>query len=143
MKPTADSSDSLACCPGLQSGAGTRRLGLPESLRRRSGGSGCRPGIARALSLVALLVLGACQQGGVWANVPRDDSPDGQACRREAEQDPEVRRIARTATSGNLAQDERVREELLAALPRAWRACMTRRGALPPGGVEQLRRTTF
>ena len=97
----------------------------------------------RALPLLVLLALGACQQAGVWANVPRDDSPDGQACRREADQDPEVRRIASTATSGNPAQDERVREELLVALPRAWRACMTRRGALPPGGVEQVRRTTF
>ncbi|BDG74688.1 phosphoribosylamine--glycine ligase [Roseomonas fluvialis] len=99
--------------------------------------------MTRALLMLALLGLGACQQGGVWANVPRDDSPDGQACRREAADDPEVRRISGTATSGNLAQDERVREELLAALPRAWRTCMTRRGALPPGGVEQVRRTTF
>jgi len=96
-----------------------------------------------ALPLLALLALGACQQGGVWANVPRDDSPDGQACRREAEQDPEVRRLASAATSGNIAQDERVRQELLEALPRAWRSCMTRRGALPPGGVEQVRRVTF
>jgi hypothetical protein len=97
----------------------------------------------RALALVGLLALAACQQGGVWANVPRDDSPDGQACRREAADDPEVRRIASAASSGNPAQDERVREQLLAALPRAWRACMTRRGALPPGGVEQVRRVTF
>lgn len=97
----------------------------------------------RLAVLGALLLAGACQQGGVWANVPRDDSPDGQACRREAAEDPEVRRIASAAASGNPAQDERVREELLVALPRAWRACMTRRGALPPGGVEQLRRVTF
>jgi hypothetical protein len=97
----------------------------------------------QAIALLGLLLLGACQQGGAWANVPRDDSPDGQACRREAADDPEVRRIARSAASGNPAQDERVREELLAALPRAWRACMTRRGALPPGGVEQVRRVTF
>jgi hypothetical protein len=99
--------------------------------------------MTRVAGLLALLALGACQQSGVWANVPRDDSPDGQACRREAADDPEVRRIARTAAPGNVAQEERVREQLLAALPRAWRACMTRRGALPPGGVEQVRRTTF
>lgn len=95
------------------------------------------------LALTGLVLLAACQQGGVWANVPRDDSPDGQACRREAEQDPEVRRIASSAAYGNPAHDERVRQEMLAALPRAWRACMTRRGALPPGGVEQVRRVTF
>ncbi len=96
-----------------------------------------------AIALLGLLALGACQQGGVWANVPVDNSPDGQACRREAADDPEVRRISSAGAAGNPAQDERVREELLAALPRAWRACMTRRGALPPGGVEQVRRVTF
>ncbi len=93
---------------------------------------------------VALLGLGACETGGVWANVPTDDTPDGRACRREAERDPEVRRIASQATSsGNVAWDERVRQELLVALPRAWRDCMTRRGAIPAGGVEPVRRTTF
>ncbi|CAH0271954.1 phosphoribosylamine--glycine ligase [Roseomonas sp. CECT 9278] len=97
----------------------------------------------RVLPVLVLLALGACQQGGIWANVPVDNSPDGQACRREAEQDPEVRRIASTAASGNPAHDEVVRQELLAAMPRAWRSCMTRRGALPPGGVEQVRRVTF
>ena len=97
----------------------------------------------RVLALVGLLALGGCVQGGVWANVPGDTSPEAQACRREAAEDPEIRRISATATSGNLAQDERVREELLAALPRAWRTCMVRRGALPSGGVEAVRRTTF
>lgn len=97
----------------------------------------------RVAGLLGIMLLAACEQGGVWANVPVDNSPDGQACRREAEQDPEVRRIASTGTSGNLAHDERVREQLLAALPRAWRTCMVRRGALPSGGVEQVRRVTF
>ncbi|WP_198372205.1 phosphoribosylamine--glycine ligase [Roseomonas rosulenta] len=97
----------------------------------------------RVAALLALVLLAACEQGGVWANVPRDDSPDAQACRREAEQDPEVRRIASSGTSGNATQDERVRAQLLEILPRVWRTCMTRRGALPPGGVEQVRRVTF
>jgi predicted DCC family thiol-disulfide oxidoreductase YuxK len=97
----------------------------------------------RALALVGLLALGGCVQGGVWANVPGDTSPEAQACRREAAQDPEIRRITATATPGNVAQEEQVREQLLAALPRAWRTCMVRRGALPSGGVEQVRRNTF
>lgn len=97
-----------------------------------------------AALLGAMLSLGACQTGGVWADVPTDNTPDGEACRREAERDPEVRRVASSATSsGNEAHNERVRQELLVALPRAWRACMVRRGVIPQGGVEPLRRTTF
>jgi predicted DCC family thiol-disulfide oxidoreductase YuxK len=97
----------------------------------------------RVLALFGLLGLGGCVQGGVWANVPGDTSPEAQACRREAAQDPEIRRITNTVSSGNVAQEEQVREQLLAALPRAWRTCMVRRGALPSGGVEAVRRTTF
>lgn len=93
-----------------------------------------------AVMLALLLSLGACADGGVWANVPRDDSPDGQACRREVANDPEIRRISSAGGTGNIYQDDLVREQLLEALPRAWRTCMTRRGALPPGGVETLRR---
>ncbi|MEO3471311.1 hypothetical protein AAFN86_05525 [Roseomonas sp. CAU 1739] len=92
--------------------------------------------------VAAMLGLGACQQGGVWANVPVDNSPDGQACRVEAENDPEAKRIAASATSGNVGYDEQVRQELLVLLPRLWRACMQRRGAIR-GGVEAVRRSTF
>lgn len=100
-----------------------------------------RGGTAAAL-VAAMIGLGACQQGGVWANVPVDDTPDGQACRVEAENNPEAKRIAATGTSGNVGHDEVVRQELLALLPRLWRACMQRRGAIR-GGVEPVRRTTF
>ena len=97
--------------------------------------------IAAAL-VAAMLGLAGCETGGVWANVPADNSPDGQACRVEAENDPEAKRIAATATSGNLGHDEEVRQELLRVLPRLWRNCMQRRGAIR-GGVEPVRRTTF
>ena len=100
------------------------------------------PGWSAAALIVSVLGLGACSQGGVWANVPTDNSPDGQACRVEAENDPEAKRIAATATSGNVGFDEQVRQELLVLLPRLWRACMNRRGAIR-GGVEPVRRTTF
>ncbi|MBR0649107.1 hypothetical protein GXW78_05495 [Roseomonas terrae] len=95
-----------------------------------------------AALVAAMLTLGACETGGVWANVPADNSPDGLACRVEAENDPEAKRIASTMTSGNAAHDEVVRQELLALLPRLYRACMQRRGAIR-GGVEPVRRTTF
>jgi hypothetical protein len=100
--------------------------------------------MTRSLALLALLALAACQQGGVWSHMPRDDSPDGQACRREVEQDPELRRLAASFTAGaNRAQDDRVRSAMQDALPRARRACMIRRGATPPGGVEPLRRSDW
>jgi len=98
--------------------------------------------MTRPLALLALISLAGCQQGGVFAYVPRDDSPDGQACRQEATQDPELRRLAASFTAGaNPSQDDRVRQELQDAVPRVWRACMVRRGATPPGGVEPLRRS--
>lgn len=100
--------------------------------------------MTRTLALFALIGLAACQQGGVWSHMPRDDSPDGQACRREVEQDPELRRMAASFTWGaNRAQDDRVTREMRDALPQAWRACMTRRGATLPGGVEPVRRSGF
>ena len=100
-----------------------------------------RGGTAAAL-VAAMIGLGACQQGGVWANVPVDATPDGQACRVEAENNPEAKRIAASATSGNPAHDEQVRQELLQLLPRLWRGCMQRRGAIR-GGLEPVRRATF
>ncbi len=100
--------------------------------------------MTRTLALLALIGLAACQQGGVWAHMPRDDSPDGQACRREVERDPELRRMAAAFTGGaNRAQDDRVMREMREAIPQAWRACMTRRGAALPGGVEPVRRSGF
>lgn len=100
------------------------------------------PAWTPAALVAAMLSLGACETGGVWANVPADNSPDGQACRVEAENDPEAKRIAATASTGNVNQDEMVRQELLVLLPRLWRQCMQRRGAIR-GGVEPVRRTTF
>lgn len=95
-----------------------------------------------AALLAAMLGLGACQSGGVWANVPVDSSPDAQACRVEAENNPEAKRIAASGTSGNVGHDEEVRQQLLVLLPRLWRQCMMRRGAIR-GGVEPVRRVTF
>ena len=100
------------------------------------------PRCTSAALIAAMIGLAACETGGIWANVPPDNSPDGLACRVEAENDPEAKRIAATATSGNIGHDEEVRQELLRLMPRLWRACMQRRGAIR-GGVEPVRRTTF
>lgn len=96
--------------------------------------------MTRALPFALVLLLAACSGGGgVLAVLPDDPSPDGQACRREAERDPQVQAIANSRVVGNIAQEQRVRIELLDALPRAYDACMLRRGATPAGGVERLR----
>lgn len=93
----------------------------------------------RALPL--LLLLAACDATGgvVGQSLPREPGPDAEACRAEAERDPEVRRIASAWTSENLAQNDRVRRELREALPRVYNACMERRGIRPAGGVEPVR----
>jgi len=92
--------------------------------------------------LLASMALGACQNGGVWANVPVDSSPDAQACRVEAENNPEAKRLADSVSSANWGHDQVIRQDLLKLLPQLWTACMQRRGAIR-GGVERIRRTTF
>ncbi|MBW6400600.1 hypothetical protein KPL78_22265 [Roseomonas sp. HJA6] len=101
-----------------------------------------RTGAGMALLVAAAIGLGGCQNGGVWANVPIDDSPDAQACRVEAENDPEAKRLADSVSSANWGQDQIIRQQLLALLPRLWTTCMQRRGAIR-GGVERVRRVTF
>ncbi len=101
-----------------------------------------RTGWTMAALGAAAIGLGACQDGGVWANVPIDDSPDAQACRVEAENNPEAKRLADSVSSANLGHDQIIRQQLLALLPRLWTECMQRRGAIR-GGVERVRRTTF
>ncbi|MBP0466789.1 phosphoribosylamine--glycine ligase [Roseomonas sp. PWR1] len=93
----------------------------------------------RAFALAALLGLAACGGGVVGRNLPNEPGPDAEACRREALNDPEARRIASSSVAGNLSQEDRVRRELAEALPRIYYACMRRRGAPAAGGVERVR----
>ncbi len=59
--------------------------------------------MTRALPLALVLLLAACSGGGgVLAVLPDDPSPDGQACRREAERDPQVQAIANSRVIGNV-----------------------------------------
>ena len=93
----------------------------------------------RPAALIVLLALGACEQASLMDLMPQDPSPDGQACRQEALRDPEIRRIRESNVYDNTSQQFIVRRELETALPRAYRACMLRRGATPAGGVERVR----
>ena len=97
----------------------------------------------RPVALLALLALGACERSSLMDLMPQDPSPDGQACREEALRDPEVRRIRESNVYDNTSQQFIVRRELETALPRAYNACMLRRGATPSGGVERVRRSAW
>ena len=96
------------------------------------------------LTLLALMapVLAGCETGGVWANVPDDRSPAGQACRQEAERNPRYRLYGEMA-GGNAANNEAMRQELLVLLPQVYHACMIRSGAIPPGTPLPPPRVTF
>jgi hypothetical protein len=91
---------------------------------------------------LALLALAGCAQGGVWANVPDDPGPLAAACRREAEHSPQFRLYGEMG-GGNTANAERVRQELLLALPRIYHDCMLRTGGYPPGTPMAPPRVTF
>ena len=89
--------------------------------------------------LPVLLLLAGCDGGLIHEALPREPGPDAAACREEASRDPEARRVAASWTSGNLAQQDRVRRELRETLRRSYNACMIRRGARSTGGVEPVR----
>jgi hypothetical protein len=93
-------------------------------------------------ALLPLLALAGCARGGVWANVPDDPGPQAAACRREAEDSPQYRLYGSMA-GGNTANAERVRQDLLVALPRIYHACMIRTGGYPPGTPMPPIRVTF
>ncbi|MBR0681106.1 hypothetical protein GXW74_11455 [Roseomonas eburnea] len=98
--------------------------------------------MTRVLAACALLALAACQNP-LLELLPNDPSPDAEICRREALNDPNVRRIRESNVYDNTSQQFIVRRELREALPRAYDNCMLRRGAVPAGGVERVRRTDW
>jgi hypothetical protein len=89
--------------------------------------------------LPLLVLLAACGGGVIGESLPQEPGPDAAACREETLRDPDLRGIASSFTSENLAQNDRVRRELREAIPRVYNACMIRRGARPQGGVEPVR----
>jgi len=95
--------------------------------------------MTRALAAGALLILAACQNP-LTELLPNDPGPDAEICRREALNDPDVRRIRQSNVYDNPSQQFIVRRELREAVPRAYNNCMLRRGATPAGGVEPVRR---
>ncbi len=81
--------------------------------------------------VVVCLLLAAC--------AGRNDPPAVQACRAQANDDPEVRRlIAASAGSGSFALNHQY--ELRDARQQATLRCLRARGLAPPGGVEKPKR---
>ena len=94
---------------------------------------------AAAVFLVALAVAGCASQSREDI-FPPDTSEDAAACREEARRDPALRNLRHSIFIGFQAQEERVRNEIIATQRRTYFDCMALRGHARQGGVERVRR---
>jgi hypothetical protein len=94
---------------------------------------------AAAVFLVALALAGCASQSREDI-FPPDTSEDAAACREEAQRDPALRDLRRSIFIGFQAQEERVRNEIVATQRRTYFDCMALRGHARQGGVERVRR---
>jgi len=94
---------------------------------------------AAAVFLVALAVAGCASQSRDDI-FPPDTSEDAAACREEARRDPALRDLRRSIFIGFPAQEEALRNEIIATQRRTYFDCMALRGHARQGGVERVRR---
>ncbi|MFM7688061.1 MAG: hypothetical protein ACKPAC_01160 [Alphaproteobacteria bacterium] len=94
---------------------------------------------AVAAFLVALAVAG-CASESREDIFPPDTSADAATCREEARRDPALRDLRQSTFIGFQAQEERVRNEIVATQRRTYFDCMALRGHARQGGVERVRR---
>jgi len=92
-----------------------------------------------AAFLVALAMAGCASQPREDI-FPPDTSADAAACREEARRDPALRDLRHSSFIGFQAQEERVRNEIVALQRRTYFDCMALRGHTSQGGVERVRR---
>ena len=92
-----------------------------------------------AAFLVALAMAGCASQPREDI-FPPDTSADAAACREEARRDPALRDLRHSSFIGFQAQEERVRNEIVATQRRTYFDCMALRGHTRQGGVERVRR---
>jgi hypothetical protein len=92
-----------------------------------------------AAFLVALAMAGCASQPREDI-FPPDTSADAAACREEARRDPALRDLRHSSFIGFQAQEERVRNEIVALQRRTYFDCMALRGHTRQGGVERVRR---
>jgi hypothetical protein len=94
---------------------------------------------AAAAFLVVILVAGCASQSRQEI-FPPDTSEDAAACREEAQRDPALRDLRRSTFIGFPAQEEALRNEIVATQRRTYFDCMALRGHARQGGVERVRR---
>jgi len=92
-----------------------------------------------AAFLVALAMAGCASQPREDI-FPPDTSADAAACREEARRDPALRDLRHSSFIGFQAQEERVRNEIVALQRGTYFDCMALRGHTRQGGVERVRR---
>jgi hypothetical protein len=98
-------------------------------------------GIMKPLAglVLALAVMGCAGQSREDI-FPPDTSEDATVCREEARRDPALRDLRHSTFIGFQAQEERLRNEIVATQRRTYFECMALRGHARQGGVERVRR---
>ncbi len=93
-----------------------------------------------AAALLVVLAVAGCTGQSREDIFPPDTSEDAAACREEARRDPALRDLRHSIFIGFQAQEERVRNEIIATQRRTYFDCMALRGHARQGGVERVRR---
>ena len=93
-----------------------------------------------AAALLVVLAVAGCAGQSREDIFPPDTSADAAACREEARRDPALRDLRHSIFIGFAAQEERVRNEIIATQRRTYFDCMALRGHARQGGVERVRR---
>lgn len=93
-----------------------------------------------AAAFLVVLAVAGCTSQSREDIFPPDTSADAAACREEARRDPALRDLRHSTFIGFQAQEERVRNEIVATQRRTYFDCMALRGHARQGGVERVRR---
>ncbi len=93
----------------------------------------------RAALLTLPLLLAGCGWFSGPATPEPETRPEYRACRREAENSPEVVALGAQSTPDWALNESRMGPIRQTAINRAYRDCLRRRGLGLPGGVETLR----
>jgi hypothetical protein len=93
-----------------------------------------------AAAFLVVLAVAGCTSQSREDIFPPDTSADAAACREEARRDPALRDLRHSTFIGFQAQEERVRNEIVATQRRTYFDCMALRGHARQGRVERVRR---
>jgi hypothetical protein len=93
-----------------------------------------------AAALLVVLAMAGCAGQSREDIFPPDTSADAAACREEARRDPALRDLRHSTFIGFPAQEEALRNEIIAMQRRTYFDCMALRGHTRQGGVERVRR---